>query len=231
MIIASNLRNVQKKIEQACFEAGRDPTEVKLIAVTKNISVARIKEAIDQGVTDIGENRVQEVAKKIELLGAEDIQVNWHFVGHLQRNKVKYIIDSINLIHSLDNPRLAEEIDKRAEQKGKVQNVLVQVNFSEDANRFGFLPAETKDFLKEASKLKHISIQGLMTMAPLASAERVRLIFARSKSFFEELKSLKYPYSPMRYLSMGMSNDFEIAIKEGSNMVRIGTAIFRGADD
>src|SRR3972149_7055589 len=188
MIIASNLRNVQKKIEQACFEAGRDPTEVKLIAVTKNVSVARIKEAIDQGVTDIGENRVQEVAKKIELLGAEDIQVNWHFVGHLQRNKVKYIIDSINLIHSLDNPRLAEEIDKRAEQKGKVQNVLVQVNFSEDANRFGFLPAETKD-------------------------------------------SLKYPYSPMRYLSMGMSNDFEIAIKEGSNMVRIGTAIFRGADD
>jgi len=175
-------------------------------------------------VTDFGENRVQELCGKTDVL---DIGCRWHLIGHLQTNKVKYIIDKVSLIHSLDSLELAEEINKRAEKAGKVMDVLIQVNVAGEETKFGIAPETTLQFVKNVSKLEHIRIKGLMTIAPAVSdPEEVRWVFADLRKLLIDIRKENIDNVDMDYLSMGMSNDFEVAIEEGAHMVRIGTALF-----
>lgn len=221
--IKENIRDIQTQIIAVCDRIGRDPSEVQLIAVTKTIDSARIKEAVAQGITDIGENKVQEIMDK-----HDDIyDVNYHMIGHLQTNKVKYIIDKVKLIHSVDKINLAEEINKRAKQHNKIMDILIQVNVAEEDSKFGIKSMEIKEFIHKIEGLENVRILGLMTIAPYEeNPEDVRKYFRILKSIFDEIKAKNLPGVDMQYLSMGMTNDFEVAIEEGSTMVRIGTGIF-----
>lgn len=222
--IVDNLKRVNKKISEAAQRVSRDPEEIELVVVTKGVPLPLIEVAIKAGVTDIGENRAQEIIEKYAYLKDKPI---WHFIGHLQTNKVKRIIGFTELIHSVDSPHLLEEIDKRAGGIGKIQRVLIEVNVSKEASKYGVLPEELFDFLKQTGNFKNVSIEGLMTMAPYTEPEKTRIYFKILKELFDNLKERDLPGVRMKYLSMGMSNDFEVAIEEGSNMVRIGTAIFQ----
>lgn len=222
--VADNLKSIRGRIERAALRVGRDPSDIKLVAVTKNVSVPQIEEAITAGVTDIGENRAQEALGKFRELGG---RVTWHFVGHLQTNKVKYVVDFVELVHSVDSLRLAKEMERRARDGGKVQKILVEVNVSGERSKFGLPSGELMDFLEEITGFKHLAVEGLMTMAPLVDdPEMARPVFSSLRKLFEKVKEEGPPGVKMRYLSMGMTNDFEVAIEEGSNMVRIGTGIF-----
>ncbi len=222
--VADNLKSIRSRIERAALRVGRNFSDIKLVAVTKNVSVSQIEEAITAGVTDIGENRAQEALGKFREL---DGRVTWHFVGHLQTNKVKYVVDFVELVHSVDSLRLAKEIERRAGDREKVQKILVEVNVSGERSKFGLLPGELMDFLEEIAGFKHLEVEGLMTMAPLVGdPEMARPVFFSLRKLFEKVKDGGPPGVKMRYLSMGMTNDFEVAIEEGSNMVRIGTGIF-----
>ncbi|MDI6821712.1 MAG: YggS family pyridoxal phosphate-dependent enzyme [Actinomycetota bacterium] len=226
LVIAQNLRLIRDKMAKAASRVGRNPTEIKLVAVTKNVPVLEINQAIEAGITDIGENRVQEMRKKFGKLGNA---VTWHFVGHLQTNKVKYIIDFVELIQSVDSLKLAQEIQKRAQKANRIQKVLVEVNVSREESKFGIDPQKLVSFMKEIAKLDHIVVKGLMTLAPLVEdTEEIRPVFRTLRELGEHVKELNLSRVEMEYLSMGMTNDFEIAIEEGSNMVRIGTGIFKG---
>jgi pyridoxal phosphate enzyme (YggS family) len=223
-VIRNNLENVIRRINAAAARAGRDPSEIRLIGVTKTVEPDRIKAAYDCGIKDFGENRVQELCKKTDIL---DIDCNWHLIGHLQTNKVKYIVDRVAMIHSLDSMELAEEISKRAEKAGRVIDVLVQVNVAGEATKFGIRPEDAAGFVKEVSRLGNIRVKGLMTIAPMCDdPEEVRWVFARLGKLRIDISRENIDNVDMACLSMGMSNDFEVAIEEGSNMVRIGTAIF-----
>lgn len=222
-LIARNLESVRERIARAASRVGRNAEEIRLIAVSKNVEPSRILEAKTKSLTDFGENRAQELIAKQETL---DEEINWHFIGHLQTNKVKYIVSFTKLIQSLDSLKLAEEVNKQAENVSKVQDVLVQVNASGEETKFGLLPEGTLDFLGSLSDFDNLRVCGLMTMAPLVKAELTRPVFRRLREIFEQAKQLKLSRVSMDYLSMGMTNDFDIAIEEGSNMVRIGTAIF-----
>ncbi|WP_227767070.1 YggS family pyridoxal phosphate-dependent enzyme [Zhaonella formicivorans] len=222
--IAANLAEVKKKIIASAERVGRDPAEIKLIAVTKTVGIPQMLEAIEAGVTAIGENRVQEINRKFPELHKP---VEWHLIGHLQTNKVKYIIDKVALIHSLDSLSLAEEISKRARQAGKEMPVLVQVNVAEEESKHGLKLGETEAFIRNVANLDGLRISGLMTMAPLVEdPEEARPVFRRLRLLSEELRAKAIPGIELRYLSMGMTNDFEVAIEEGANLIRIGTAIF-----
>ncbi|MGI6553242.1 MAG: YggS family pyridoxal phosphate-dependent enzyme [Bacillota bacterium] len=226
--IAAALAEIRRRIERAAAKAGRDPASIQLVAVTKNVEIPLIEEACAQGLTDLGENRVQELVKKYEVLG--DV-VRWHLIGHLQTNKVKYIVDKVALVHSLDRMSLAKEINKRAGSVGRKLPVLVQVNVAEEESKFGLKVEEVLPFIREVKDMEWISIQGLMTMAPLVDdLEKVRPVFRSLKELQEEISSHDLPGVEMRYLSMGMTNDFEVAIEEGANIIRIGTAIFGSRD-
>lgn len=227
--VAENLKKVRKRIERAARKTGRQLSDIELVVVTKNVPVNMIKQAIAAGVNTIGENKAQELLDKYDQIGDE---VDWHFVGHLQRNKVKNIIGLVSLIQSLDSLRLAEEIETQAAKIGKVQHVLVEVNIGEEASKFGLAPADLIGFITDVSKrFKFIRIKGLMSMAPLfEDPEEVRPLFTTMKSLFEQSKTLDLTGVEMDILSMGMSNDFEVAIEEGATMVRIGTAIFQKSD-
>lgn len=204
-------------------KVGRNDS-VKLIAVSKTIDLDRINEAIDAGVSDIGENRVQELTKKMDELEGK---VNYHMIGHLQSNKVKYIIDRVKLIHSLDRISLAKEIDKRAKKLGINVETLVQVNVAEEESKFGLKVEEVIPFLEKVLNYSNINIRGLMTIAPFTSDEmELRKIFRTMVDLKEEIVQRNYKELSMDYLSMGMTNDYEIAIEEGSNMIRVGTGIF-----
>lgn len=193
----------------------RIPSSVKLIAVTKTRTVEEIKEAIMSGVTCIGENRIQEAEKKFPYLS----NVEKHMIGNLQTNKVKLAVELFDMIQSVDSLKLAKEIDKRCEVVGKVMPVLVEVNIGDEPNKHGIKLEKVEIFIKEISQLKNIDVQGLMCVAPLITPEETRRYFKKMKKAFDSINGLKW-------LSMGMSNDYKIAIEEGSNMVRIGTAIF-----
>ncbi|NCO66311.1 MAG: YggS family pyridoxal phosphate-dependent enzyme [Candidatus Aquicultor secundus] len=222
MSIDENIRSVRKRIEGAAKRSGRSPDEITLVAVTKNHTVSEIQQVINSAVTNLGENRVQELLPKREALG--DV-VAWHFIGHLQRNKVKYIIPLIYLIQSVDSIALAREINKQCRELGKVQDVLLEVNVSGEASKYGFSPEEVLFAVDELARFKNVQIKGLMMMAPFISdIGLLRLYFAKMKELFDNLSKRQGPNFEM--LSMGMTNDFEIAIEEGSNMVRVGTAIF-----
>lgn len=214
---------VNENIQKSKERVGRDD-DIKLIAVSKTINLDRISEAIDLGVSDIGENKVQELTGKLDELEGK---VNFHMIGHLQSNKVKYIINRVKLIHSLDRIALAKEIDKRAKKMGIYVDTLVQVNVAEEESKFGLKVEDAIPFIEKALNYSNIKIRGLMTIAPFVDDEmEIRKIFRTMVELKEKIKQENYKELSMDYLSMGMTNDYEIAIEEGSNMVRVGTAIF-----
>lgn len=224
MSIPANIQSVKKRIEEAARRSGRDPGQITLLAVTKNQAVSAIREVIDAGIIDLGENRSQELLSKYKEI--ED-RVNWHFIGHLQRNKVKYIIPLVYLIQSVDSIPLAKEINGRAESLGKIQDILLEVNVSGETSKQGFTPGEVLKVVDDLAHLKNICVKGLMMMAPFVNdVELLRPYFAKLKELFDNLSDKEGSNLEMQYLSMGMTNDFEVAIEEGSNMVRVGTAIF-----
>jgi len=223
-IIAKNLQIVREKIKVAAEKSGPGIEEIKLVAVTKNISVDRIRMAIDAGVTDIGENKAQEAKRKADELKGKN---TWHFIGHLQTNKVKIVISFADVIQSVDSVKLAQEINRRAQQVGKVQDILVQVNIAEEETKFGIEKGEVEALLEEISGFMNLKVRGLMTIAPLIdNPEKLRPFFVEMRDLFENIRMLDVPNIKMDYLSMGMTNDFEVAIESGANMVRIGTGIF-----
>ena len=223
-IIKNNLEIINKKIKKAALRADRNPEEIKLVAVTKTATIEQIEEAIKAGVKIIGESKVQEAKEKYQIITAD---IEWHLVGRLQTNKVKYAVEIFDCIHSIDSIKLAKEIDKRSLQFGKITNVLVEVNVSGEETKCGIKPEEVEPFLKEISKFSRIRVRGLMTIAPIVEdKEEVRPYFRKLRELSKEIKSKNIKNVRMDYLSMGMSEDFEIAIEEGANMVRIGRGIF-----
>ncbi len=225
-MIAENLAILGRKIEEACKKADRNTADVKIIAVSKYFGIDSILEAKKIGLTDFGENRAQELTLKFEKLGNEVI---WHFIGTLQRNKVKYVVNSAELIHSVDSFELVEEINKRAEKIEKVQKILLEVKTSEEETKSGLeTENEIINLVQKCSEMKNIKLNGLMTMAPLT--DDVNII----RKSFRDLRNLKVKINNKGYnlteLSMGMTSDFEIAIEEGATMVRIGSAIFGDRD-
>ena len=222
--IRDSIKNISQDIRDICIRTGRDPGGVTIIAVTKTVDTDHINYAIECGIQNIGENKVQEIMAKYENIEGN---VNWHLIGHLQTNKVKYIIDKVGLIHSIDSISLAEEISRRAEKAGLVKDVLVQVNVAQEDTKFGIDYEEIDGFVKQLSQLGGIRVKGLMTIAPYyEDKEFVRPVFKRLKEKFDMLAKADIPNVEMKYLSMGMTNDYKLAIEEGSNMVRIGTGIF-----
>ena len=223
--IKENLSSIRSNIKNCSTKVNRNSEKIKLLAVTKNVDVDAVLEAIDSGVTDVGENKPQELARKYEIIGDK---VNWHLIGSLQTNKVKYILDKVYMIHSLDRQALGEEIQKRAEKIDKTINCLVQVNISKEESKHGLEEKDVLDFIKHvSSNYKNIKIKGLMTMAPFSEdEEEVRKVFKGLKQLSIEIDKMNIHNVSMEFLSMGMSNDYEIAIEEGSNIVRIGTSIF-----
>jgi len=223
-IIKNNLKIINVKIKKAALRASRNPEKIKLVAVTKAAAIEQIKEAINAGVKIIGENKVQEAKEKYQILSAD---IEWHLVGHLQTNKVKYAVEIFDLIHSVDSIKLAKEIDRRSLQFGKITNVLIEVNISGEKTKYGIKPEEVVPFLKEISEFPRVWIRGLMTIAPIVEdKERARPYFRKLRELSKEIKSKNIKNVKMDYLSMGMTEDFEIAIEEGANMVRIGRGIF-----
>lgn len=219
--IEENVLRVMERIEKAAKTVGRNPEEINLVAVSKTVESARIKEAIEAGVSILGENYVQEAQKKIDEIGRT---VSWHFVGHLQSNKAKYAIRLFDMIHSLDSISLAEELNRRAEKEGRTMNAMIEVNLSGEATKFGAEEARVFDIAQRVLNLSHLSLVGLMTMPPYFDSPEM------SRPYFIQLRELKERMDkegiPVKELSMGMSNDFEIAIEEGATFVRVGTAIF-----
>ena len=224
MSIQTNIEYIQELKGRAAVKSGRNPEDVLLIAVTKLHGPDEMNEAIDAGITDIGENKVQEIMDKYDRVKP----VRWHLIGHLQTNKVKYIIDKVCMIHSVDSLKLAKEIDKRAAQHGHVMDILVQVNSAEEESKFGITTAETDQLIADiAEQCPNIRIKGLMCIAPFEdNPEDVRSYFAEVKQIYDKYVNTKTERLDFQYLSMGMTHDFEVAIEEGSNMIRVGTAIF-----
>lgn len=230
--VRENLLRVMERIEKAAQRVGRDPREIKLVAVSKTVETTRIKEAIEAGVSILGENYVQEAKKKIEEIGrpacterfGEGRPVAWHFIGHLQSNKAKYAVQLFDMVHSLDSIPLAEELNRRAEQADRMIKVLIEINLSGEGTKFGTDEEKILNLAKRILQLNHLSLEGLMTMPPYFDSPEM------SRPYYIKLRELKERLVregiPMRELSMGMSNDFEIAIEEGATYVRVGTAIF-----
>lgn len=222
--IAENIANVRERIAQAAKRSGRSPDDIVLVAVTKTVDVERIKAAVACGIADIGENRVQEMIGKYPYFQGN---LRWHMIGRLQRNKVKYIVDKVALIHSVDSIELIKEINKRAEILDKVMKILVEVNIGHEVTKGGLPVEEVIPFLEQCCFYRNITVKGLMTVAPETDdPEKVRPYFAQMYELSRRVEAMGLANVDMRYLSMGMSGDFEVAIEEGSNMVRIGTAIF-----
>ena len=219
------LEQVLKRIEAAAKTCGRSLDEIQLVAVSKTQPAAKIIEAVENGLTLFGENYVQEAREKFNALYA--YPVTWHFIGHLQSNKAKYAVKMFDLIHTVDTIKLALEIDKQAAKIDKLQKVLVQVNIAEEAAKSGATAEEARRLVREMSQLKHIAVQGLMTMPPyFNNPEKVRPFFRALRRLRDDIQKAEIPGVSMQALSMGMTGDFEAAIQEGATLVRIGTAIF-----
>lgn len=224
MDIKENLNIVRKNIEAACAACGRETGEVKLIAVSKTKPLSMLEEAYTDGCRDFGENKVQELVDKYEAMPKD---IRWHMIGHLQRNKVKYIVDKVFLIHSVDSLRLAQEIEKEAAKKGVSVNILVEVNVAEEESKFGTTASETVSLVEEIAKLPHIRIKGLMTIAPyVEDSEENRRYFAKLKQIYVDIIHKNIDNVFMGELSMGMTGDYEVAISEGATYIRVGTGIF-----
>lgn len=222
--IAENLSTVREEIEKALARSGRSGEHVELIAVTKTVGIDGIILAKDAGATSIGENRVQELEAKYEELNEG---IDYHMIGHLQSNKAKDVIGKVKLVHSLDRMSLAKQLNRRAKRENLVQDVLVQVNIAEEETKHGLKIEEVIPFIESVLSMENIRIRGLMTMAPHVEDEReIREVFRSLYKLQEDIKAKNYSELSMDYLSMGMTNDYTIAIEEGSNMVRVGRAIF-----
>jgi pyridoxal phosphate enzyme (YggS family) len=222
--IWERVQEVRRRIAQAASRAGRDRGDVALIAVTKTVSVARIREAIGAGITLLGENRVQEARDKVSRLNVPDVR--WHLVGHLQTNKSKVAVQLFDLIHTLDSLRLAAVLDRHGAEAGKTVRVLVEVNLAEEPEKSGIRKDDLDPLLQGCRALAHVAVEGLMAIPPFrADPEDVRPFFQRLRTL-RDAAARSFPDCDLRHLSMGMSHDFEVAIEEGATMVRIGTAIF-----
>ena len=227
MDIEQNLKNVEQRIAAAAKKSGRSREDIILVAVTKTHPADMMNEAIKAGVTDIGENKPQEVRDKY----ADVLSVRWHLIGHLQTNKVKYIIDKCCMIHSVDSIKLMDEIEKQAKQHDVSMDVLIQVNISGEETKSGITSEELDELLMHAGELERVKVRGLMTIAPKCEhQEEAAVHFRNMKMLFDETAKKVYKNVSMEYLSMGMSGDFEAAIECGSNMVRVGSAIFGARD-
>lgn len=226
MNLQERLESVNERIAAAAQRSGRKREDITLVAVTKTYPPDIINEAIKLGVRDIGENKVQEVMNKYDAVDSVE-GLNWHLIGHLQTNKVKYIIGKTKLIHSVDSIKLMDEIERKALEKGVVQDILIQVNISGEQTKFGINPDDTERYMEYAESLKAVRIRGLMTIAPKLKENQTNMLhFCNINRKFIDIRAKNYHNSSMDYLSMGMSGDFEDAIECGSNMVRVGSAIF-----
>lgn len=224
-MIPERIEEIRKKIARACLKAGRDPSEVILLAVSKTFPGGLVREVLEADVHDIGENYIQELLRKRNEL--PDPRIRWHFIGHLQSNKVRSIAGWIHLIHSVDSVKLAAEIDRQARNAGRVIDVLLEVNTTGEKSKFGIQPEETTAMVREMGNLSNISLGGLMTIGPfLPDPEGSRPMFARLRDLRDEVRKLPQSNVSMKHLSMGMTGDFEVAIEEGATVIRIGTAIF-----
>lgn len=223
-MIRENLMAVEERICKACRESGRKREEVTLISVSKTKPVSMIEEAYAAGSRNFGENKPQELRDKYSVLPGD---VKWHMIGHLQRNKVKYIIDKAAMIHSVDSERLAETVNMEAQKHGLIMPVLVEVNVAREESKYGIFEEETLPFIEKISTLPHIRVEGLMTIAPFVeNGEENRVFFEKLRKLYVDIKSKNIDNVNMCNLSMGMTGDYEAAIKEGATMVRVGTGIF-----
>ena len=223
-MVAENLREVEKQIQEACKKANRDRSEVTLIAVSKTKPVSMLEEAYAEGIRCFGENKVQELTEKYDQLPSD---IRWHMIGHLQRNKVKYIVDKAKLIHSVDSLRLAETIEQEAAKKNVIANILIEVNVAEEDSKFGLKVDEVIPLIEEISKFSHIKIKGLMTIAPyVENPEENRSVFACLRKLSVDIKEKNIDNVNVEILSMGMTNDYQVAIEEGATLIRVGTGIF-----
>ncbi|NLU09956.1 MAG: YggS family pyridoxal phosphate-dependent enzyme [Tepidanaerobacter acetatoxydans] len=223
-LLEENIANIKSRIKFAAERAGRNPENIDIVAVTKTIPPEIIQKAVDSGLVLLGENRVQEARDKKELVKGN---VQWHLIGHLQRNKVKMALGLFSMIQSVDSLPLAEEIQKRAEQIQQTIDVLVQVNIGREKTKYGIDPDNTKSFIEKIALFPNLRVRGLMAIAPFKqNPEEVRPYFRQLREIFENIKQAPINNVNMEYLSMGMSNDFEVAVEEGANMVRIGTGVF-----
>ncbi len=225
MSILENINEIKENIKNACEKVGRNPGDVTILAVTKTIDADRINEAVSLGLCDLGENRVQELLSKYDHVKGP---VRWHLIGHLQKNKVKYIADKVCMIHSVESYGLLEEIERQCAKIDKTMDILVEVNVSGEESKSGIEPKEVLDFVKKASSYSHIKVKGLMTMAPFfADSVELHQIFSDLYKISVDISSKKLDNVSMECLSMGMTNDYEIAVEENSTIVRIGTGLFK----
>ncbi|MCR5773599.1 MAG: YggS family pyridoxal phosphate-dependent enzyme [Lachnospiraceae bacterium] len=227
-MIRENLEAVENNIKEACLRAGRERDEVTLIAVSKTKPISDLMEAYDAGIRVFGENKVQELAEKIEKMPDD---IHWHMIGHLQRNKVKYIVGKVDLIHSVDNTGLAEEINKRAEKLGVVQDILIEVNIADEDTKFGLPSDQVLDFYVNTSKLPYVNVRGLMCIAPnVDDSEKNRPYFVKLRKIYVDIMNLMRHNGLVDVMSMGMTGDYQVAIEEGATMIRVGTGIFGARD-
>ncbi|MBL0700693.1 MAG: YggS family pyridoxal phosphate-dependent enzyme [Desulfosarcina sp.] len=219
------LASIKERIINAAISSGRNPADIRLVTVSKKMPEEKIIEAIEAGADILGENFIQEAREKTDHLSSYN--VSWHFIGHLQSNKAKYAVRMFDFIHTVDSIKLALELNKRAKKINKIQNILIQVNISGELSKSGVEPEKIMNLLKEISRLKNLSVKGLMTMPPyFSNPEKARPFFASLRKLREAIKEEDIPGILMEELSMGMTGDFEAAIEEGATLVRIGTAIF-----
>jgi len=224
-MLKDRLESVLERIQAAATGSGRDPDAVRLVAVSKTVPAEKVIEAVEAGVETLGENYVQEARTKIEALAA--LSVAWHYIGHLQSNKAKYVVKLFDLIHSVDSFKLARELNKQAAKMGKVQQILIQVNIAEESTKSGVSEQDTIDLLESVMPLNNLAVKGLMTMPPYFNApDKVRPFFAALRKLRDRIEDLNLENVAMDELSMGMTGDFEVAIAEGATLVRVGTAIF-----
>ncbi len=223
-MLKENLQQVEENIEKACERSGRDRADVTLIAVSKTKPVEMLQTIYDCGVRDFGENKVQEMCDKMEVLPGD---IKWHMIGHLQTNKVKYIVGKTELIHSVDSVHLAAEIQKQAVKKDVIVPILIEVNIAEEESKFGIHKEDTIAMVRQIAEMDHLRIKGLMTIAPFVeNAEDNRLYFREIKQLSVDIKNQNIDNVSMDVLSMGMTGDYEVAIEEGATLVRVGTGIF-----
>ena len=225
MSIQENLNEIKANIAASCEKAGRKAEDVTILAVTKTIDADRINEAVSLGLRDLGENRVQELISKYDDIKGD---VRWHLIGHLQENKVKYIADKVCMIHSVESYSLMEEIEKQCSKIDKIMDILIEVNVSGEESKTGIKPSEVLDYVTKASGYPHIRVKGLMTMAPFdAENDELHQIFSKLYEISVDISSKKLDNVSMEHLSMGMTNDYPIAVEENSTIVRVGTGLFK----
>ena len=226
--ILENIKEVEAKVAAAAQRSGRKREDILLLAVSKTQPVEVIRQAVTYGLSSLGENKVQEIMDKYEPIGEG---VHWHLIGHLQTNKVKYIIDKVDMIHSVESLKLAEEIEKRGAARGIVMDVLVEVNIANEESKYGVAPENTEAFIRQLARMEHLRVRGLMTVAPFVeNSEDNREYFCQMRQLQVDINAKKIDNVLMDVLSMGMTGDYEVAIEEGATIVRVGTGIFGERD-